>query len=145
MFNEASVYDDIHLIFNQAENFIYFRREEDKEIKGKNEEVDVFYRINLVATVNDSFILPDFTENCFSSDGNYIFSYNTWGYPKYNAIIDCKTKKVTKLNQSLRLGDIFPFYIPITKQFCFCIDSDDPQEIYFVDLDGKVTKYPLWK
>jgi hypothetical protein len=138
--------DDIHLNFNQAENLIYFRLGEYKEIKGKPEYIETFHRIDLATTIDDSFVLPDFTNNYIrSDDGNFIFSFNEYGYPSYNTIIDCKTKKITKLNKSLRLGYIYPTYIPSTKQFCFCIDSDDPKEIYFVDLDGKVTKYPLWK
>lgn len=145
-FRPTSVSYDIKLFLNQPGNFIYFRLEESEQKDGKYKDKDTFHHIDLNTFKDDFILLPDFTNNyTVSEDGNFIFSFNEYGYPEYNGIIDFKTKKIAKFDKKIQLGYIFPFYIPSIKQFCFCLDSDDPKEIYFVDLDGKVTKYLLWK
>jgi len=133
------------LYLNQENNTLYFTHsiheyKDDKPIFEK-----VLHQIELNTFQDNPLALPDYAENCFSEDYHYVFSFYNNSISKNNCIIDTRTGTKTFLNKRFHLDYAYPIYLPSSKQFCFLSETENSKTIYFADLNGKVTSYPLWK
>lgn len=140
IFSYENTRSDIGLNINKEGNILLFTT---NVYPGYQEQV--FHRISLDTFKEDIWSFPVPSSVYYSLDGNYLLSTFIDKDPSKHGIIDCKTKKVTLLKEKLVLTrDSYAIYIPGSRQFLVVTkNSDQTKYLYFIDLDGNLSKYSL--
>jgi hypothetical protein len=140
IFSFENTRSDFGIHLNQTENILFCST---NIYPGYQEEI--FHRISLDTLKEDTWSFPVPSSVYYSSDGNYLLSTIIDQDPSKHGIIDCKTKKVTLLKEKLVLTrDSYAIFVPGTRQFLVVTNnSDQTKYLYFIDLDGNLSKYNL--
>jgi len=140
IFSYTNTRSDIGICLNQTENTLFFTTNIYPEYKEK-----VCHRIHLDTFKEDTYSFPEPSSAYYSSDGDYLFSTFIDKDPTKHGIFNCKTKKLTLLKEKITLTkDSYALDIPITKQYLVITnDADQSKYLYFVDMDGNLTRYTL--